>query len=403
MRMMLILVSAAAAAFLINSHTQPESATSHRHLRLDPKTVLLKSDPDSDSPALVADESNGIHEIPPVYTYECPDHRDFDRFLHKGIDPDGANKLSFLSGALTTVSETLSGLTDTKIVLIGDSVMHQIYLSLSCMSHRAGAWESNTSFVGDRRVWLKNNSEIIFSMWGGNLLRFDWNKRTYDQPPSDDNDPFYDNTDWIEACEKREPFQQVTYNKAANSNILSSKSENDHTFEEKIVLTRDDNVFIYGTLHNHGVHRIENMQKLHRLFECMAEAKSLNEVPGTGWPAFTYIATPAQHFPGSADGHWSGPTDLSLTCSHRVDISENQFYEEENQLEGKVSMIGREIGTSKMGDYHLGLRRVSNRQMTVDCTHWSMPGVPDLYAKEVMKSIDSVSIKELSSPPNKTR
>lgn len=228
----LLLLSAAAAAFLVNYHTpELESSTSHR--RLDPKTVLLKGDPDqdSDSPALVvADEGEEVHEIPPVYTHDCPDHSihhsDFDKFFHKGIDPDGANKLSFLSGALTTVSETLSGLRDTKIVLIGDSVMHQIYLSLSCMSHKAGAWESNTSFVGDRRVWLKNDSEFIFSNWGGNLLRFDWNKRTYDQPPSDGNDPFYDNTDWIEACEKREPFQQVTFNKAADSHILSAKTEN---------------------------------------------------------------------------------------------------------------------------------------------------------------------------------
>ena len=124
---------------------------------------------DSVSPALVADE------VPLVYTYECPDHNGIDTFLHKGIDPDGANLLSHLSGALTTVSKTLAGLRDTKIVLIGDSVMHQIYSSLSCMSHRAGAWESNTSFVGDRRVWLKNGSEIIFSPWAGNLLQFDWN------------------------------------------------------------------------------------------------------------------------------------------------------------------------------------------------------------------------------------
>ena len=127
------------------------------------------------------------------------------------------------------------------------------------------------------------------------------------------------------------------------------------------------------------------MQKLHRLLQCMEEAKSSNEDPG--WPTITYIATPAQHFPGHEDGRWSGPTDLSLTCRHAVNLSHNQFYKEENQLEGKVPMIGREISTSIMGNFHLGLRRVSNRQMTVDCTHWSMPGVTDIYAKAIMKSI----------------
>ena len=68
-------------------------------------------------------------------------------------------------------------------------------------------------------------------------------------------------------------------------------------------------------------------------------------------------------------------------------------YKEENQLlelEGKISIIGREIDTASMGEFHLGL---SNRQQVVDCTHWSMPGVTDLYAKEIMKSI--VKVKEV--------
>ena len=388
----ILIVSAAVALFFVIT---PESATSiHRRLRYDPQTVLLKSDSGSPAPALVVD-GDGLNAkvVPPVYTYNCPDNNDFRKYLHTGIDPDGANKLSFLSGALTTVSETLASHSNKKIVLIGDSIMHQIYLSLSCMSHRVGAWESNDSFVRDRRVWLKNDSEIIFSHWGGNLLQFDWPKRSdndsqrnHDQPPLYRHDPFYDNTDWIDACEKREPFQQVTYRKDANPHILSIETENDHSFEEKIVLTPDDSVFIYGTLHNRGVHRIENMRRLNHLFQCMEEAKSLNEDPG--WPVFTYIASPPQHFPGPEDGHWAGSIDLSLTCRHEVNLSENQFYKEDNQLEGKVPIIGRELGTSSMGEFHIGLKRTF-----VDCTHWTMPGVPDLYAQDVMKSIDSQKLK----------
>ena len=122
----------------------------------------------------------------------------------------------------------------------------------------------------------------------------------------------------------------------------------------------------------------------------MDEAKSSNEDPG--WPEITYIATPAQHFPGHADGHWSGYTDLSLSCHKTVNLSHNQFYKEENQLEGKISIIGRDIDTASMGEFHLGLRRISNRQEAVDCTHWSMPGVTDLYAKEIMKSIVKVKV-----------
>ena len=371
----------------------------------DPGTTVEKqmavavSNSNSVSPASVADEGgkvlHPVEKVPLVYSYECPDHISIDRFLHKGIDPDGANMLSHLSGALHTVSETLAGLKDTKIVIIGDSVMHQMYSSLSCLSHALEAWESNTSFVGDRRVWLKNGSEIMYSPWGGNLLQFDWKNREHDQPTPDD--PYYDNTDWMESCQKREPFLMIAYNNDANSMLKPGQRVSarvfeyflnnpmDHSFQEKIELTRDDNVFISGTLHDHGVHRIQNMQKLNHLFDCMEEAKSSNEDPG--WPTITYIASPPQHFPGHADGRWAGPTNLSQACRHSVNLRNNQFYKEENQLEGKVPMIGREIMASAMGQYHMGLRKVSNTQMTVDCTHWSMPGVPDIYAKKIMKSI----------------
>lgn len=394
----IIFICSAAVVVFFAITPIPESATAHRSLR-NPQSVMFKSESSVSVSSALADEhdSDRFYDeksvpLPPVYTYDCPDNKDLSLYLRKGINPDGANRLSFLSGALDTVSEALASHRGKKIVLIGDSVMHQIYLSLSCMSHSAGAWESDNSFVGDRRVWLKNDSQIIFSNWGGNLLQFDWPKRKYDQPPLDAYDPFYDNTDWIDACEKREPFQQVTYNKNANPNILSSQTKNDHSFEEKVVLTRDDNVFIYGTLHNRGSHRIENMQRLNHLFHCMEEARALNEDPG--WPVFTYIATPPQHFPGHEDGRWSGSiVDLTLTCRKEVNLSENQFHEEDKQLEGKVPMIGRDLGTSSMGEFHMGPRRTG----VLDCTHWSMPGVPDLYAQAIMKSIDSKSSSLLQS------
>lgn len=164
----IIFICSAAVVVFFAITPIPESATAHRSLR-NPQSVMFKSESSVSVSSALADEhdSDRFYDeksvpLPPVYTYDCPDNKDLSLYLRKGINPDGANRLSFLSGALATVSEALASHRGKKIVLIGDSVMHQIYLSLSCMSHSAGAWESDNSFVGDRRVWLKNDSQIIF-------------------------------------------------------------------------------------------------------------------------------------------------------------------------------------------------------------------------------------------------
>lgn len=251
-------------------------------------------------------------------------------------------------------------------------------------------WESDYSFVADRRVWLRNGSDLIYSPWGSRTLQFQWKHPTHDKPLS--NDPFYEKTDWIEACQKREPFLLHSYNKIANHMLKPedvstrfpglSVDPMDHSFQEKIVLNRDDTVFISGTLHIDE--RSENIRKLNHLFHCIDMAKLSNEDPG--WPTIKYVASPPQHFPGNEDGHWARPTDLSSTCVGKVELKNNQFYNEETHLESKVSLIGREIGSSTMGKFHMGLRPAGDGKV-VDCTHWTMPGVTDLYAKEILKSI----------------
>eukprot|EP00984_Skeletonema_dohrnii_P026036 scaffold15293_cov159-Skeletonema_dohrnii-CCMP3373.AAC.1 len=368
---------------------------------VDPKSILNKQQMQISTDISIAKSADtdgnevpvSVEDVPLVYDYKCPDLNwveSQEGMFGKGIDPSGANILSHLSGTLAAVSETLPLLKDRKTIIIGDSLMHQIYISLSCLSHRAGAWESVDSFVADRRVWLKNGSELIYSPWASRILHFNWKNPTHDKPSSDD--PFYDNMDWVEACQKREPFLLHSYKKAANSVLKPedvstriptlSIDPKDHSLQEKVVLTREDTVFVSGSLHSR---RAENMRKLNHLFDCMEEARLSNE-DHPGWPTIKYIASPPQHFPGSVDGHYARPVDLSKTCLQTVDLTNNRFYKEESRLEGKVSIIGREIEASKMGQFHMGLRPTLDGKV-VDCTHWTMPGVTDIYAKEIVNSI----------------
>ena len=69
----------------------------------------------------------------------------------------------------------------------------------------------------------------MYSPWGGNLLQFDWKNREHDQPTPDD--PYYDNTDWMESCQKREPFLMIAYNNDANSMLKPGQRVSARVFE----------------------------------------------------------------------------------------------------------------------------------------------------------------------------
>ena len=316
----------------------------------------------------------GLTESGAIYDESCPL---LPSQFFVGLQT-GSNQMSIEARTLPTIAEAIESgqLSNRKILLVGDSVMGQVYTSLSCLTLAAGQWADPTekAFWSNghvdarvKRVKLKGNTDLMLSSWAGEILQYGWtnaniNKNLNAAFKSQSSNDY----DWIKSCEMNVHmlFQMPS---------LTSPDE-----VETMVLTNHDTVYIHGTVH--PGHRLENLERVSQLFQCMASSDDPSK-----WPRFVYVASMQQHFDPDEGGAWSEEWRDATECASSVNPTLWEYYKEETQLfAGYVPMIGRDLGMEDMGDFHLGRMNLQGKAGSLDCTHWSLPGVPDLIAKEML-------------------
>lgn len=272
----------------------------------------------------------------------------------------GSAQMSYQSGTLSAVRQALTSgaLDNRRVVLVGDSVMYQIFASLVCLARSAGGLVDEESLSAK----VIGGSQIMFDEWGGDLLTYNSRKQ---ETMERDRDLFLGRLDegarhghdWLTSCEDRETMRF-----------------------EGISLTGNDIVFTHATVHAAG--RQTNIDKIVRLLTCMEHARSNGEDPG--WPAIWIVASLPQHSPEPGGEYSDAARVNSDGCLMSIRPEESDFYQQETLhfVQKGITLVGRDLGLEALGMYHIG---GANPEVKLDCTHWSMPGVPDLIAKEMME------------------
>lgn len=257
--------------------------------------------------------------------------------------------------------------------------MRQIYMSIACHAHSSNLWESPESYTAawtmiensppapynDARLKLRNSSELFFSPKGGKLQIYSWNKK-WDAMITDD-----DGQDWLQSCKNREIFALDTYSMFAANEKVHEWSKSNLVFET-VPLSANDKVIINASMHR-GV-REPNLERLNELLDCMADAREKSEDPG--WPQLYYFRTNQLHFKTENGNYIKG---IELGCDDYKDSMSNEFIRAEvDILRGKIPLVGYDFNLDYLGRLHMGGR---------DCAHWSMPGVADVYAREIMNGV----------------
>mmetsp|Transcript_8721 Transcript_8721/g.10169 ORF Transcript_8721/g.10169 Transcript_8721/m.10169 type:complete len:213 (-) Transcript_8721:208-846(-) len=206
--------------------------------------------------------------------------------------------------------------------------------------------------------------------------------------------PINGNEDWLKSCRDRKPFYLETYAYDA-PNVLETYSEDDAKFE-KVLLGKGDTVFFNAG--QHGKTRDPNIEHLTELFDCMDTARA--EGDDTDWPKLAYVISNQLHFHNLEEGGaYGGSSDDSKFCLEEVDGGNNPFLNEDKDVFGeKLTTVGFDLDLGKMGNFHIG--KGSKTDETVgftDCAHWTMPGVPDILAREVATSMLITTIKGFDS------
>ena len=224
-------------------------------------------------------------------------------------------------------------------------------------------------------------TDVFYSRFFGQMLRYHGAMGA--QPLSEE-------LQWIESCRRREPFRYGSNIETGDRGIFVGRIEEYSMGGEAKALSPNDFVVIHGTLH---VERDENISNMKQLFDCMEEARSLGQDPG--WPHITVLSTLPQHF-NTESGEYTGEgADPGKYDGCRVSIDPEKYpplMEEREHFFGKVPMVGHDLNLEHMGNYHVGKRL--DHVKAIDCTHWSMPGVPDLVAKSVLDPIQGVVMSE---------
>jgi len=279
-----------------------------------------------------------------------------------------------------------------KTILVGDSLTRQIFASLGCMLYREGvldeyytAWQSDMDegdplrHFNDARIrywWKGKHNQIFFHPTAGMINEYGWG---FERQSS----PLKGTEHWLESCEKREPFFLNTYKVRNNGRLrmLQTFFNTKDPLFEKLPLGINDVVIF-----NAGIHpstRTKNLKKIAQLADCMREARSRNEAPI--WPTIRYMRSSQQHFTSDA-GTWTLESGNSrcLTIDETKNMTDPYYLEDMQYLEGKLPILGGNVGLKHLPHLHAGVMPGGKK---VDCSHWAMPGVPNLFVKVIMRSL----------------
>ena len=119
----------------------------------------------------------------------------------------GSAQMSSQSGALSAVRQALTSgnLDNRKVVLVGDSVIYQIFSALVCLSRSAGGLVEEYG----RSATVIGGLRILFNEWGGQLLTYNGRKQETMERNRDDflshlGEEAGHGHDWLKSCEDRE-------------------------------------------------------------------------------------------------------------------------------------------------------------------------------------------------------
>ena len=244
-----------------------------------------------------------------------------------------------------------------RVVLIGDLMMHQNFISLGCH-----AWDSVTGYIVpwrdgyrngmhiDGRIGFINGGEFIYSPRAGGLLDYDWKK---EQTIGRGVFPMSmgGTMPWLDACKAGENF---SVNSMAYLN-----------YQKLLELSTGDIVFI-----NAGTHSTyaQNHNNIIALLNCITQAKMEGKA-NRNWPEIHYVMTGQEH-----PNFW-----WAASCN--THNNRNLNLEEELSLySNREQIVGANIDLQGLGRLHVGGRGG-------DCINWLQPGVPDLFAAEIMEKV----------------
>lgn len=262
-----------------------------------------------------------------------------------------------------------------RVYFIGDSLLRQVFISLSCLlpiykhaviwfEHR-GVRQSHRNAIGrgphskfeEARVWLASGDELIFHHGIGGMVELGTEYRSHDEGNL-----------WIESCYRQRPLTAMV--------VTDGPHHEPFVQREKLQLRPQDVVVLNGSVHGERQLSLHNIADVAR---CLAEHPIAGHSMKQQQPHLAYLVTSAEHFPTANGQYQAELKNETYHCTQNV-TRHDRWTEERRLLDNLLPMIGEEVLKLqyRSGHLHVGGR---------DCLHWIMPGIPDLLAVSLAKHL----------------
>lgn len=270
-----------------------------------------------------------------------------------------------------------------KVFLFGDSLLRQVFISAACQHHK----HSRSQYIPWEKAWPCHGTvncisggphsgfnEAAISWKEGGELHFYPLTTTYLKPMANNGTMQVSMESllaWVDGTSSRAVEAYSSYCSLYGIYFRPMHGDSCYTLTEK-------DIFVF----NLGIHHeIDQQQAV--LTKFMKYAKKMADTSNA--PKVMYYITPAQHFNHSVEqnglfGEKSNNTMClqEILSDPRADMERHMLLHETTTAINKtLAAVIDPADLKAAGVHHIG---------SADCSHYCMPGVPDVAAREIMRT-----------------
>jgi len=262
-----------------------------------------------------------------------------------------------------------------KIILDGDSLTRQLFISLSCIAWSAGYVSDYT--INNYDVWEGSTNNVLHNL--NYTASEQFNKQVHVKL-KDGGDIYY--IDYFNhAASKKinhaKMIQHMINSACGSSGLLQLQQRHQRYYKARyslddndslLTLNKDDVVILSAG--HHEKLRPMYLSAYKEFFQCIQDdsLQPYGKKRLSNWPHFFYQLSTVSSF-NTIDGEYTSEPIVGkdrMSCQSTNGSSKLQ-QEDRDNFNGSVEFIANSLDLTQLGDYHVG-------HGSGDCVHWIQPG-----------------------------
>ena len=268
------------------------------------------------------------------------------------------------------------------IVLDGDSLTRQLFISLSCLSWSAGfveEYDIHAKVTTSNPVLESTAYKYPSTFFNSGYVRLRGGIEIY----------YYDKQSESRIKRETEEFVAIACNTSSPEEMPPSKQKlrvnvSKRTAGRNTIALNENDIFIVSA--GHHATRELYMNAYKKAFQCLESDR--DAIRFKRWPHILYQTSSVSSF-WTTSGEYENGNNLMAgkeknSCREYVDVARSVRRSEERAQLGNltsITLLGNSLQLEDLGGLHPWHK---------DCLHWIQPGIPDVFAAHLADYVMSI-------------